>query len=409
MRLSGSNSKKKKQHGWRFFFVGAVIVVIAAFSAIVIIPAVAPSAAGRSADILRAIIGPTAVAQLESVSFRIQDVINQYRYKISGGQAQISWNATSQPIAPTPVSTLVVAEPLKTIVPPTALATSVEASPSPTDTSSSDPSSALGWQPYGQMVNGKVVLERALVTADPTRPYEAVALIRMDLTQLQLNIMPGIKDPVPMGDIPETIPNQGTVPPSQWNVLVAAFNGGFKAIHGKYGMMVDNVTLIDPIDSIATVAVYKNGDVRIGVWGTDIIPSSDIIAYRQNCPPLIENGQITKYVDNPSRQLWGMTQAADATWRTGLGITQDNRYLIYAVGNATTTPSLASALQAGGAYWAMQLDINSGYERFITYQPNNSGTGLPLTPQPLLSEMKSDPSVYLTPSDRDFFYMTVRQ
>jgi hypothetical protein len=66
-------------------------------------------------------------------------------------------------------------------------------------------------------------------------------------------------------------------------------------------------------------------------------------------------------------------------------------------------------LQAGGAYWAMQLDINSGYERFITYQPNNSGTGLPLTPQPLLSEMKSDASVYLTPSDRDFFYMTARQ
>jgi len=409
VRFSRSHSTKKKPHGWRFFFVGAGIIVLAAISAIVVVPAVAPSAAGRSADILRAIIGPTAVAQLESVSFRIQDVINQYRYKISGGQAQISWNATSQPIAPTPVSTLAVAEPLETIVPPTALATSVEVSPTPTAPSYSDPSSALGWQPYGQMVNGKAVLERALVTADPTRPYEAVALIRMDLTQLQLNIMPGIKDPVPMGDIPETIPNQGTVPPSQWNVLVAAFNGGFKAIHGKYGMMVDNVTLIDPIDRIATVAVYKNGDVRIGVWGTDIIPSSDIIAYRQNCPPLIENGQITKYVDNPSRQLWGMTQAADATWRTGLGITQDNRHLIYGVGNATTTPSLASALQAGGAYWAMQLDINSGYERFITYQPNNSGTGLPLTPQPLLSEMKSDPSVYLTPSDRDFFYMTVRQ
>ena len=171
---------------------------------------------------------------------------------------------------------------------------------------------------------------------------------------------------------------------------------------------MDNVTLIDPINGIATVAVYKNGDVRIGVWGKDIMPSSDIIAYRQNCPPLIENGQITNYVNNPSRQLWGMTQAADATWRTGLGITQDNRYLIYAVGNATTAPSLASALQTGGAYWAMQLDINSGYQRFITYQTNNSGTGLPLIGQPLLSEMSNDPTLYLTPSDRDFFYMTVR-
>ena len=287
--------------------------------------------------------------------------------------------------------------------------TNVPSTPTPTATRPPDPPSTLDWQPYGQMVKGKVVLERPLVTADPTRPYEAVALISMDLTQLQLNMMPGIKDPVPLGDIPQTIPNQGMVPPSQWNVLVAAFNGGFKAIHGKYGMMVDNVTLIDPINGIATVAVYQNGDVRIGKWGTDIIPSSDIIAYRQNCPPLIENGQITNYVDNPSRQLWGMTQTADATWRTGLGITQNGRYLIYAVGNATTASSLASALQAGGAYWAMQLDINSGYQRFITYQPNNSGTGLPLTAQPLLSEMNNDPTLYLQPSDRDFFYMTMRQ
>ena len=398
---------KKKQHNWRVFFLCAGIIVLAATCAIVLVPAIAPNTAGRSADILRAIIGPTAVAQLESVSFRIQDVINQYRYKISG-QPQISWEATSQPVAPTPVNTLVVAEPLKSTVPPTALATSVDVSPTPTAPSSSDTSSTLRWQTYGQMVNGKVVLERALVTADPTRPYADVALIRMDLTQLQLNIMPGIRDPVPLGDIPQTIPNQGMVPPSQWNGLVAAFNGGFKAVHGKYGMMVDNVTLIDPINGIATVAIYKNGVVRIGVWGTDIIPSSDIIAYRQNCPPLIENGQITNYVSNTSRQLWGLTQTADATWRTGLGISQDGRYLIYAVGNATTASSLASALQEGGAYWAMQLDINSGYQHFVTYQTNNSGTGLSLTAQPLLSEMNNDPSLYLKPNDRDFFFLTVR-
>jgi Phosphodiester glycosidase len=408
VRFSRNRSMKKKPSGWRVVLLSTGIIVLAAFCAVVLVPAIAPNTAGQSADILRSIIGPKSVAQLESISFRIQDVINRYRYKLSGDQPQISWDATPQPVAPTPTNTLVTAEPLKNIVPPTALATSVEIQSTPTVQSSSDPSSVLGWQPYGQTVNGKVVLERALVTADPTRPYEGVALIRMDLTQLQLNIMPGIKDPVPLGDIPQTIPNQGMVPSSQWNGLVAAFNGGFKAVHGKYGMMVDNVTLIDPINGIATVAVYKNGDVRIGAWGTDIIPSSDIIAYRQNCPPLIENGQITNYVSNTSRQLWGLTQTADATWRTGLGITQDGRYLIYAVGNATTASSLASALQEGGAYWAMQLDINSGYQHFVTYQTNNSGTGLSLTAQPLLSEMSNDPSLYLKPNDRDFFYLTVR-
>ena len=41
---------------------------------------------------------------------------------------------------------------------------------------------------------------------------------------------------------------------------------------------------------------------------------------------------------------------------SALGILQDNSYLIYAVGDVT----LASALANGGAYSAMQLDINSG-------------------------------------------------
>ena len=229
----------------------------------------------------------------------------------------------------------------------------------------------------------------------------------MDLSQLQLNMMPGTKEPLPLVEMPQPIPNQGMVPPSQWNVLVAAFNGGFKAIHGHYGMMLDNMTLQAPTDGIATAAIYKNGEVRIGAWGTDIVPSTDIIAYRQNCPPLIENGQITSYVNNTSRQLWGLTLTADATWRTGLGITQDDRYLVYAVGNGTTANSLASALQAGGAYWAMQLDINSGYQHFMTYESNSASGSTPVA-RPLLSEMKNDPTMYLTPNERDFFYLTVR-
>jgi hypothetical protein len=387
----------KKKRGWLLFFTITAIGFAAAICGIVIVPAVAPSAAGHSADILRTIVGPQAVAQLESVTFQIQDVVNQYRYKVSGAQPQITWQTPPQPIVPKRGNAVIAAEPSKSGAMPAISTTSIETS------------SALDWQPYGPVVNGKVVLERALVATDPTRPYAGVALIRMDLSQLQLNIMPGTKDPLSLSDMPQPIPNQGMVPPSQWSILVAAFNGGFKAIHGHYGMMVDNATLLPPIDGIATVAIYKNGDVRIGAWGTDIVPSTDIIAYRQNCPPLIENGQITSYVFNPSRQLWGLTLTADATWRTGLGITQDGRYLVYAVGNGTTASSLAKALQTGGAYWAMQLDINSGYQHFMTYPSNNTGAGSSIIAQPLLSQMNSDPSLYLKPNDRDFFYLTVRQ
>ena len=402
MKYTGKPLLLKKKRGGRVFFLFLGIVILAVVCSIVIIPATVPGIAGQSADLLRAIIGPQAVAQLESASFNIQDVINQYRYRVSGGQPQIAWDTPPQPIVSKPGNALILPDPSNSrATRPTAPIISVSV-PSTTDTTST-----LDWQPYGQVVNGKVVMERALVATDPTRPYAGVALIRMDLSQLQLNMMPGTKEPLPLVEMPQPIPNQGMVPPSQWNVLVAAFNGGFKAIHGHYGMMLDHMTLQAPTDGIATVAIYKNGEVRIGAWGTDIAPSTDIIAYRQNCPPLIENGQITSYVNNTSRQLWGLTLTADATWRTGLGITQDDRYLIYAVGNGTTANSLASALQAGGAYWAMQLDINSGYQHFMTYESNSASGSTPVA-QPLLSEMKNDPTLYLKPNERDFFYLTVR-
>jgi len=403
--MKPSGKPLKKRGIWRVVFPAILgIMLIGGFGGLVLIPAFAPGTAAQSADVLRSIIGPQAVAQLESVSFRIQDGINQYRYQASGGRPQISWQSPPQSIAPKPVNaSMAVVNPSKSdaVATPAAIDVNVPSEP--------DSSSSVDWQPYGQVVNGKVVLQRALVAADPSRSYAGVALIRMDLSRLQLNMMPGTKDPVPISDMSQPIPNQGMIPPSEWNVLVAAFNGGFKAIHGHYGMMVDNETLIFPINGIATVAVYKNGDVRMGVWGTDITPSADIIAYRQNCPPLIENGQVTNYVDNPSRQLWGLTQTADATWRTGLGLTQDGRYLIYAVGNGTTAGSLATALQTGGAYWGMQLDINSSYEHFVTYQASDSGAGSAPVAQSLLSQMADDPAIYLKPYPRDFFYLTIRQ
>ncbi len=420
MKYTGKPYAKKRK-SWRLPLIGVGTLFALAMCGLILIPATMPSMAGTGADMLRSAIGPQLVAQLESVSFGIQDAINQYRYRASGDQPQITWNTPPQPVVPKPGLALSAVQfpdqsPKSTAVPtvPTAavMPTTISSTPSVSSTpvpSPSDPSSTLNWQPYGQVVNGKVVMERTLVATDPTRPYAGVALIRMDLSQLQLNMMPGTKEPLPLTFMPRPIPNQGMVPPSQWNVLVAAFNGGFKAIHGHYGMMVDNMTLQAPTDRMATVAIYKDGTVRIGAWGTDIAPSPDIIAYRQNCPPLIENGQLTSYVYNSSRQLWGLTLTADATWRTGLGITQDGRYLLYAVGNGTTATSLAKALQAGGAYWAMQLDINSGYQHFMTYQTSSPGAGLSLTAQPLLSQMTNDPSMYLTPNQRDFFYMTAKQ
>jgi hypothetical protein len=133
-----------------------------------------------------------------------------------------------------------------------------------------------------------------------------------------------------------------------------------------------------------------------------------MVAFRQNCPPLIENGQINPQVNVENQALWGNTIGnKQVAWRTGLGLTRDGRYLIYAVGNATSVPTLAYALQQAGAYTAMQLDINRPFARFVTYQQTGSATS-PLKAVPLLAQMENDPTLYLAPHARDFFYLTIR-
>jgi hypothetical protein len=177
--------------------------------------------------------------------------------------------------------------------------------------------------------------------------------------------------------------------------------------------MVNGLTLLPPQDGLGTVALYRDGTVRMGSWGTDIAQTADMIAFRQNCPPLIDAGQINPGLYLNNRKAWGYTGNSDITWRTGLGLSQDGRYLIYAVGNGTSAAILAEALQHAGAYMAMQLDINQFYAHFYTYQYLPTGDpaatqNFQLTGDRLLKEMINNPHLYLTPNPRDFFYLTLR-
>jgi hypothetical protein len=175
-------------------------------------------------------------------------------------------------------------------------------------------------------------------------------------------------------------------------------------------MMVNGVTVLPARPNMGTVAIYRDGHVQIGSWGKDVLPSSDMIGYRQNCPALIDLGQLNPDLAFNNRNEWGYTGNTDITWRTGLGITEDGRYLIYAVGNGTSAQTLAQALQQAGAYSAIQLDINQYYAHFETYQPVNasSAQSSKLVAERLLDKMLNEPQIYIAPNARDFFYLTAK-
>ena len=69
---------------------------------------------------------------------------------------------------------------------------------------------------------------------------------------------------------------------------------------GHYGLMVDGVTVLPPKADIGTVAMYADGRVRIGAWGTEINPAADMIAWRQNGPLIVSQGQINPHTSDDS-------------------------------------------------------------------------------------------------------------
>src|SRR5512136_2397091 len=98
---STSQPNRKRRKGLRIFVVGFIVVFIF-FCGLMAIPIVSPAAGAAIADGLRSVIGPEAVAEIESFQFRLQDTFNRARYQVSGGKAQITWadSSNTTPAAP---------------------------------------------------------------------------------------------------------------------------------------------------------------------------------------------------------------------------------------------------------------------------------------------------------------------
>jgi hypothetical protein len=429
---------------WVQVAVAVVVLSCAMVTTLVVVPLISPTIGASVADELQKIMGPGPVAELEAVSFWFEDVINRSRYHLSGGQPQISWAITAQ-TRPTPTARIVTPmasrEHLMPISQPTitpvwlaevgramVITVTATAQPTSTPTPSSTPTASPtatptslpgvvdappclggGWQAFGPL-SDHPSMARASVDPDPSRPYAQVALVRFDLSQVRLHLVAGKTEPVPARNVPP-FPRPATIPAADQSggELLAAFNGGFKSRHGAYGMMVDGTTILPPKDNIATLALYQDGSIRLGAWGRGITTTQELIAYRQNCALLVDAGDINSSVADGKRSDWGYTVAGLATtWRSGLGVSRDGRFLIYAVGNSLTVESLALALQEAGSFYAMELDINHAYTTFVTYRASTDAKSPhPAVAEKLLEQMIGSASEYLVPCDRDFFYVTL--
>jgi len=242
------------------------------------------------------------------------------------------------------------------------------------------------------------VMAYTFVRPDKDRSYALVTIAQLDMGKMKLGAVAGKKEPGGKAGNP----GPGKVPQDiiDSNRLVAAFDGGFQYRDGEYGMMVGGKTYLPLQNNLGTVVGYQNGEVKIvNYTGQDLGTGVEFI--RQNCPILIENGQLA-VEDVKNKKLWGRTFTSGIyTWRTGMGLTK-NGNLLFAVGNNLTPTTLAIALKMAGAENAIQLDINPNWVRFTIFSPLGNGK---YDSKPLTRDLKNGAMAYLTGYSKDFFYV----
>lgn len=402
----------------RLIGIGAVLGILAVVAVLRW-----PNLGAQIADPLRAVFGNEAVAQLETVLFTAEDRVKQLTYQEEDVVAPawamvdtVTATVTSPPPTNTPKPTASNTPPPSTTPTPTIPATATmlptpeaTVTPTPWQPQPLTPFGELAgegvWSPYLTTANGDVVAYRTFLQPDAERPFALAAIVAFDLSQTQLHYKIGTKEPG--GDNGQY--GNGSIPTQhkQADILLATFNGGFKATHGNYGAMSDGIEALPPQDGLGTIAIYADGTVRIGNWGTDITTSPDLIAWRQNAHLVVQAGAITDLAQTDSEYHWGGSiNGAVVTWRSGIGISADGQTLYYFAGDSLSMPVLGQTMLTAGAEAGILLDINAYWVHFAAIETAEDGTTLlaqPLFPE----EMNIHADRYLrNQNERDFFYVT---
>ncbi len=345
------------------------------------------------ADGVRAVVGPGPVAWAEDVAYGIQDRVNLWRYKDAKPKA--FWDVPDDVVLAPPVEAAPGEPPFSPtpFVPPyDKVATSADGIWVPvTDTRA--PQAPIG-------------MFKSLVHPDERRSFAALAVVAIDPLAFELHLVAGTHEPHSLKVRREDRP--GMIPSDHKDALYAAFNGGFKATHGRYGMLLEGVEYLPPRDIACTFARLADGGYRIATWSKLKTQSAPIQFYRQTPPCLVEDGAIHQVLHyNAAAKGWGATVAGETIIRrSAVGLDEDRRILFYGLGEALTAQALARGMKAAGAHWAAELDVNYSYPRFLFYE-RGKDNDQPVATSALIPAIDYPEDQYVSrPSVRDFFYLT---
>lgn len=369
----GARVRRIKKHLFRIAVVLFILTGLLGYGV-----ARVPWVGALGADVARNVLGTENVAKLEDEVYGVADTFNQWRYKDNAPPSYWTDPAMASAVtpAPAPSGTGAGASNKSALGMPISADGGVaigEQSGFPPASFSPMVTSFFGkadgqWIPIADDVepNAPAVMAKTLVHPDPTRPYAQVAIVAIDLARVRITSVPGTEEPASQSVRRAERP--GKIPDADHANLIAAFNGGWQAVHGGYGMMVDGRELLPPKPASCTVVLYKDRMMRIAPW-PDVADGRDAMqAFRQTPPCLVLNGIEHAGLSEGSRNWGAAVDGATVIRRSGLGLDRAKKVLYYASGDSLSVLTLARAMKAAGASDIAELDVNWSFPRFLFYK-----------------------------------------
>lgn len=355
------------------------------------------------ADGLRSVVGAERVSRLEDFAYGVEDDFNQW------------WRADEAPKSYWEVPDVSARRQAK---PPASTSSSADAGPParpPFEPSDVGPmlTAAKGdgiWVPVLDPANPDraPVMAKTLIHPDPKRPWAELFVLAIDLRAIDLHLVAGTAEPRATTADGRAYQRTGLVPAAHQPLLVAAFNGGFKATHGQWGMRVDDVVLLSARKHGCAVVMEKSGGLLVRPYmatAEDDAVLSGARWWRQTPPCMFHEGKRHGGLWDPDSRNWGAALGGDTVIRrSAIGLDAARAILFVGVSNHTAAHVLANGMHHAGASDVAQLDVNWSFPKIVVFprEPSGARRGAPLFD----GFEVADGEYVTTPSLRDFFYLT---
>jgi len=261
------------------------------------------------------------------------------------------------------------------------------------------------WHAVGRSVHGLAAVYEAYLRPDTVHTSVVAGVAWMDTNLLSATLYSG-------STIPGGGPWANSAPVSTQSAqsLVAAFNAGFLMSNAEGGYYTQGKTVVPLRTGAASFVIYADGTATVGQWGRDVTMTSNVKSVRQNLDLVVDGGRPVPGLDANDTTRWGFTLRNQVyVWRSGVGVTA-NGALVYVGGPDLNITDLADVLARAGAVRAMELDINTDWVNFTSYDPlTPTGVANASNGTELLPSMTGGAGRYFEPWwTRDFFTMSVR-